>query len=407
MAPKRAERCRSFRLTIFPKKGGLTLDEIDRSLRGVPLKGERCLAFQKERCPETGKLHLQGFLQVEKEISYDTARKLFPDGKIWIMKADNPQGALEYANKDETRVEGYEPFKRGSIKKQGGRSDIHGACAAVVTEGYVNAFLKMPEVFVKYGRGLKEYDTILREQNAPEVREVQVEVYWGDPGSGKSWFCANVYKNECYRLPLPRGKGSLWFDGYRGEKVLIIEDFNGWLQYKELLRILDGLKERWQIKGGFIIAEWELVLITANEPPNSWYRDYKERDGVSTPQDIWDQRNDPGTPNYKPSALQRRINRIVSCKGMFPRAEWTQTLPLIDGKEVVLVEPGVDPLDRFRVDPLNGEEEEEAETQVEELDDALLNYDPFKHVPYNGEEFDMGQWELAYETDEHGIPIPT
>jgi len=383
-AKKQASRFRSFRITIFEDDTN-NLDTIDQRLRAGPLKEERCLAFQKEKCPETGKLHLQGFLQTETPISFEGARKLFPGGSIWVKQADNPQGALEYANKDDTRVEGYEPFKRGDIKVQGKRTDIHAACEQVREVGYVKGFLSMPESFVKYGRGLREYATLLQEQNTPEMRPVQVEVFWGDAGSGKSHFCANMYPGDSYRLPLPRGKSGLWFDGYQGEKVLILEDFNAWLQYKELLRICDGLKERWQIKGGFIMANWELVLITANEPPNTWYRDYKERDGRSIPQDIWDQRNQPGEAGYKPSALQRRINRIVSCQGMFPNSVWTQTFPLINGEEVVVVT-------EEEIALAHEGQELQHEMASEDID-AMLSFNPFGPDDYD--------W-----ADEHGIPFP-
>lgn len=373
MAPKTAtKRCRSFRITIF-EDDNVSLDELDRLLRATPLKNERCFAFQKEKCPDTGRLHLQGFLQTERETSYDAVRKSFPGGNIWVKKADNPLAALEYANKDDTRVEGYEPFKRGDIKEQGKRTDIAAACEAIQQVGYVQAFLDNPSQFVKYVRGFQEYSRLLIEQHAPAIRPVMTQVFWGDAGSGKSHLAATASGGDCYRLPLPRGKGGLWFDGYNNESTLIIEDFNGWLQYKELLRICDGYKERWQVKGGFILAYWSTVIITSNSPPNTWYHDYKDRDdGTRIAQDIWDQRNDPNSADYNPSPLQRRINLIVSTKGRWPNSVWTQTLPLVDGKEVVW-----------------GEELPEPEISSEEAAE-MLSFMPFGNP----------------QVDEHNIPFP-
>ena len=43
--------------------------------------------------------------------------------------------------------------------------------------------------------------------------------------------------------------GTLWFDGYRGQKTLILDDFYGWLKYGDLLKILEGHPYRCQMKG--------------------------------------------------------------------------------------------------------------------------------------------------------------
>lgn len=58
-----------------------------------------------------------------------------------------------------------------------------------------------------------------------------------------------------------------------------------------LLNILDGYPLHVEIKGGFVPAEWERVVITANEPPDSWYQ------------------------RGFPAPLQRRITRIIHMTG--------------------------------------------------------------------------------------------
>ena len=68
----------------------------------------------------------------------------------------------------------------------------------------------------------------------------------------------------------------VWWDGYMGEKTLIIDDFDGWISHNRMLGLLDGYQCRLAIKGGFTYARWTKVIITSNKRPESWY------DGVIT-----------------------------------------------------------------------------------------------------------------------------
>lgn len=62
------------------------------------------------------------------------------------------------------------------------------------------------------------------------------------------------------------------FDGYDGEDAIIIDDFEGQLKYKHLLKILDGHQLRVNVKGGHRYARWTRVFITTNEEASGWYQ---------------------------------------------------------------------------------------------------------------------------------------
>jgi len=83
---------------------------------------------------------------------------------------------------------------------------------------------------------------------------------------------------------------NVWFDGYKFEKTLIIDEFYGWLKWDTILRILDGHPYNPEVKGSTTVAAWDKVIITSNKGPDSWYN----KDIVK------DQ-----------SALARRIHRVV------------------------------------------------------------------------------------------------
>jgi len=62
------------------------------------------------------------------------------------------------------------------------------------------------------------------------------------------------------------------FDGYEGQKEILIDDFYGNIKLNFLLKILDGHKLRINIKGGHRYALWNKVYITSNTQVDEWYQ---------------------------------------------------------------------------------------------------------------------------------------
>src|SRR6185503_7283590 len=104
-------------------------------------------------------------------------------------------------------------------------------------------------------------------------RKIKVSVLIGPPGCGKT---RKVYDNhditDIYKLNTSTN-GTLWFDGYVGQRILLIDDFKGWIKFTELLTILDVYPYRCQIKGGYCYANWDEVYITSNYSIDNWYND--------------------------------------------------------------------------------------------------------------------------------------
>lgn len=76
-----------------------------------------------------------------------------------------------------------------------------------------------------------------------------------------------------YRLRLTNN--GVWFDGYIGQKVLLIDDFYGSIKFHDMLEYMDGYKFQVPIKGGFVWKAWDKVYITSNKHPNEWYANYR------------------------------------------------------------------------------------------------------------------------------------
>lgn len=95
----------------------------------------------------------------------------------------------------------------------------------------------------------------------------------------------------------------MWFDGYSGQKTLILDDFSGdFCNYRFLLRLLDCYKMKIEVKGGHAWAVWTTVVITTNVHPSGWY------------------------PHVDTTPLQRRIKeiRMSTEKGYYQLFDWNE-----------------------------------------------------------------------------------
>jgi len=99
----------------------------------------------------------------------------------------------------------------------------------------------------------------------------EVSCLFGRSGCGKT---RSVYERfgyvNVYSVQIIKDR-KMWFDGYDNEKVLLLDDFQGQLDYKALLRLLDGYPIQWPVKGGFIWPFWSFVVLTSVRPLEEWY----------------------------------------------------------------------------------------------------------------------------------------
>lgn len=230
----------------------------------------RCAIWQLERSPSTGRLHLQGYAEFTCALRMAQVKHILHDDTVHLeARQGSREQAIAYCRKDETRVRG--PWEFGNLGdvQPGKRNDLDSVAGAVLAGQKLDTIVsEYPVQYIKFKRGIEALYFERKREATREFRRLEVLVYYGDAGTGKTRTAVEKDPNDYYILD--QGE-RLWFDGYRGEKVLIIDDFYGWIKYGTLLRILDGYQYRCEIKGGFVYAEWTTVIITSNKPPSEWY----------------------------------------------------------------------------------------------------------------------------------------
>lgn len=252
----------------------------------------RYMVYQNEEATETKNNHYQVYVELHSPQRMSCLKKIFDDNTIHCeCKLGTREQARFYCMKNYDGIYNDEykwvqPLHRGRkwgdkyyefgswIKGQGSREDIKKATKELIEgDGLDDVAINNPVVFVKYHRGLREYQNVLLKKTTRNFRAVSVSVYYGEAGTGKSKKA--LYDDEGNRKDdiyvLEQGANAVWFDGYSGEKTLVINDFYGWIKYGMMLNILDGHQQRLEVKGGFTWANWNKVIITSNEHPKNWY----------------------------------------------------------------------------------------------------------------------------------------
>lgn len=126
-------------------------------------------------------------------------------------------------------------------------------------------------MIIKYPRGSERLRQAAIEQRWSKChRFLIVKVLYGKPGVGKTSY---VYEKHGFEnvYTVRKTEHALWFDGYDCQDVLLIEDYDGGIMFKQLLNLLDIYPLQLAVKGGFTWAAYHYVYITSNHKWNQWY----------------------------------------------------------------------------------------------------------------------------------------
>lgn len=120
----------------------------------------------------------------------------------------------------------------------------------------------MPAVFVRFHRGLQAYRTVMVEPRDKNIKP-RIVILWGASGTGKTRTATEEFP-DAYLLTKPNADGNVWFDGYDGEDVVIIDEFYGWIKYDLLLRICDRYPLQVPVKGAMVQFKATTIVFTSN-----------------------------------------------------------------------------------------------------------------------------------------------
>lgn len=228
------------------------------------------LISHRELCPDTQRLHHHIYVEFKKPMSLRAVKRVFNDQTLHVEPRNgNQQQAIDYVIKDTNE---YPVIEFGVRKQQGKRNDILKAIDMIKQDQSNYDLIEAhPDIYVKYHKGLDKVRQVYDEYNSRTFRDVNVLVLYGTAGTNKTRYAYDTYgANNVYKLNTS-DKGHVWFDGYSGQSVLLIDDYYGWIKYGDFLTVIDGYQYRADVKGGHTYARWRNVVITSNVAPETWY----------------------------------------------------------------------------------------------------------------------------------------
>ena len=294
----RKAKARCWVLTEHDTKKFTTWKEFDIECQKI-----RYFCYQLEQCPETGKIHIQGYIEFYDQVRMGQVKSRLGSDKVHLeVRKGTRIQARDYARKDDSpyftsfypdwsehggRLVGTKTVERGTFRtKQGCRTDLQqmvdkireGACEYSI-------WTNTPEMYLKYGNNARkaialERKRALKNQYVP----IDVHVLYGDTRSGKTRTVYDRHGPENVYIPVySESAGKFWFDGYDGEKVLLINEFYGQARTSIMQQLLDHYRMRVETKGGTTYSSWDTIYITSNCHPKDWYRGWE-----SIPQSVED-----------------------------------------------------------------------------------------------------------------------
>lgn len=267
--PEKEPRYRQWTATLWLHMAQTCLEQTMKNLTDTGKV--RFIAYGEEVCPSTGALHYQAYLVFYQPQQRSRCTKLFGDGHHFEPMYGSLKQNEAYCSKEGS-------FKKlGDEPKQGERNDLIGVTRLIDAGDHLWDIAVDNEIHrsavVKYHSGLQKYEAHVRERKrkAEGFKPPEVYIRHGEPCVSKTRY---IYDRHGYNdVWVWNPSLGTFFDGYCGQRIAVFEDVQkGSIpQLSYLKQLLDGYPIRVNIKGGSAIWTPEIIYITSNELPCSWF----------------------------------------------------------------------------------------------------------------------------------------
>lgn len=239
---------RNYCLTAFSLEEAYELTKYDKM---------KYLIIGQEKCPDTGKTHYQGYIELKSVQRISALKKIAPTTHFEKRRGTQKQAA-DYCKKDNDYIE------YGEFEGQGKRNDIERTREILKTTG------KMEDVVeqVNSYQAARFGEMYLRYKERKRDWKPHVTWIWGQTGAGKTRkaheICPNAYV---------KSDSTKWFYDYDAHEEVIIDDFSDeMMPLTDFLTLIDRYEKRVELKGGSRQFLAKKIVITSEFAPQEYYR---------------------------------------------------------------------------------------------------------------------------------------
>lgn len=211
------------------------------------------LVYGHEIAPTTGTPHLQGYVQLEKRQYTTKINKFLPKVHITIVTGSS-QDNIDYCKKDVNFYE--EGAARTFARKVAKQKDDWMHLVNLAESGKIDDIKnEHPREYLVYYRTFKQM-----QQDHLKPEPVVRYCYWihGKAGSGKSRAVHQHYPTAYWK------NANKWWDGYKGEETVVLDDLAGAFLYEHLKRWADRYPVIGEVKGSSIGLSYKRFIVTSN-----------------------------------------------------------------------------------------------------------------------------------------------
>ena len=267
---------RKFQLTINnPLDHGFDHGRIKAILSEFPGTHYWCMC---DEIGEQGTPHTHVYVVFKNSVMFDTLHKRFYGVHIEQANGSNKENRdyvrkegkwLDNAKHETSLIDTFEEFGKLPSDRSRGETQAE-QIMQLVKDGKTDAeILKaFPTAFNKLNHIEKARQTLLEKRYKNAFRKLQVTYIWGDTGVGKTrsvmeqYGYTNVYRVTDYAHP---------FDSYKGQDVIIFEEFRSSLTVADMLNYLDGYPVELPCRYANKVACYTKVFVITNIPLEQQY----------------------------------------------------------------------------------------------------------------------------------------
>lgn len=220
------------------------------------------LLVGNETCPTTGKRHHQGYVYFKN--ARGCKMKTLADELGGGVHVEPCKGNVKH-NVDYCQKEG--DFREwGQRPAQGARLDLEAAAEAVRSgkSSVDDVAMEQPMVFHQFGRTLSRIEDIMQRKKF-RTQMTQGLWIWGATGVGKSHTVMADYSPETHYI---KALEDQWWDGYKGQPIVILNEFRGQIRFGELLDLCDKYPKTVKIRNREPVPFLaQKLIVTSCGPP--------------------------------------------------------------------------------------------------------------------------------------------
>lgn len=218
------------------------------------------LIIGKETCPETQTRHYQCYVHFKNPRSIHAVRKLLHPNHVDIAKGSAKQNFVYCSKEGDFEEYGKRPLDKHEVSKLASEAKIEKNKRLVDKSVSLNELVQDGTLSPYQVCNLKRARDILA-QESDSYTPKGLRGLWicGPPGCGKTRMVHEVYGESLYLKPQ-----SKWWDGYRGEKTVLLDDLDVSILGHYMKIWSDRYACNGEVKGSSIVLRHELFIVTTN-----------------------------------------------------------------------------------------------------------------------------------------------